>query len=424
MQYFERLLQTKIAELIHHFPAIVLTGPRQAGKTCLLNEVARRFIDPPVDVVSFDTPSDVDRFRRDPDLFFLNHGERMFLDEVQHCPDIFPYLKREVDRTQERFRFLISGNQAFSLMQGVTESMAGRAAILDLWPFSCLERMGAVESSTAAFILRCLRNPDELDSLRGRTFPVSDSLDVLPLMLKGGYPPMLLGRCDAVWLDSYRRTYLDRDIRHLSNVHDLGRFDRFLVMMAARTAQVVNKAFLSSDLGVDNKTVDHWLSMLETGYQLLRLPPWFSNIAKRQVKRPKFHFADIGLALHLAAIRDADTLLNTAAFGHFFESFVVMEVRKLFGHCGERFDAHFWRTGDGMECDLVLQSGPNMVPVEVKHAATLRSDDLRGLRAFRKSVPETADKGVLISMNPMVERIDANVWNMPLGLLLNGVTPS
>lgn len=420
MTYVDRIMQFRIAELIRDFPAIVLTGPRQAGKTCMLREVARRYLAPPVDVVAFDTPSEVDAFRRDPDLFFANHNERMLLDEVQNCPDIFPYLKREVDRTSGRFRFLISGSQAFALMKGVTESLAGRAAILDLWPFCCLERGGESARSVANDIVHYLLEPDALEALRGRRYPVSDTRDVVPLMLTGGYPPMLVEHRDAVWLESYRRTYLDRDIRQLSNVHDLGRFDRFLVMMAARTGQVVNKASLATDLAVDNKTVDHWLSMLESSYQLLRLSPWYANISKRQVKRPKFHFADIGLALHLAAIRNPDTLLNSPAFGHFFESFVVMEIRKIIGHCGVPFDAGFWRTGDGAECDLVVPAGERVVPVEIKHAATLRADDLRGLRAFRSHVPEAAHAGLLISMSPTVERVSSDTWNLPLGLLLNG----
>jgi predicted AAA+ superfamily ATPase len=424
MAYRTRILETRIADLVRQFPAIVLTGPRQAGKTFMLSEIAARCLPPPVDTVSFDTPSEVDAFRRDPDLFFANHNERMFLDEVQHCPDIFPFLKREVDRTKGRFRFLISGSQAFTLMKGVTESMAGRAAILDLWPFACVERCEAVRAGTAADLLRYLRNPNALADLLGQRFPLNDTRDVLPLMLAGGYPPMLLERRDPVWLSSYRQTYLDRDIRQLSNVHDLGRFDRFLTMVAARTAQVLNKSLLAAELGVDNKTIDHWLSMLETSYQVARLQPWFANIAKRQVKRPKYHFADIGLALHLVAIRDPDALLHSAAFGHFFETFVAMEVRKLFGHCGEPFGGWFWRANEQVECGLVIPSGAREVPVEIKHAAKLRTDDLRGIRAFHDSVPESAHEGVVISMNAAVERLTPRIWNLPLGLLLNGLPPA
>lgn len=418
MKYIERYLQSGAEAALKQFGAVVVTGPRQAGKTTLLREIARRKLPSETDSIAFDTPSEMDAFRRDPDLFFANHPGSLFLDEIQNVPDIFPYLKREIDAGTPGRRFLISGSQSFVIMRHVTESLAGRAAILDLWPFCSMERPGRTSPSEAAERLSALENPDSLNAWRGMDFSASDRESVFPLMFAGGYPPLLLDGAGMVWLESYRRTYLDRDIRSLSAVHDLGKFDRFLVMLAGRTGSVVNKATLSGELGIDNKTVDHWLSLLEASYQLVKLPPWYANSTKRLVKRPKYHFGDMGLALHLLAIRQADALAASPQFGHLFESYIVMEIRKLHGHCMRHFNGFFWGSPRGPKCDLVLHVGGRLVPIEIKHTSRPKSDDLRGLRAFMEMYGEQSPLGIVISMNRRVEKLSDRVWNVPLGFLI------
>jgi hypothetical protein len=344
---------------------VLVTGARQAGKTSLLSHVAAEIFGLSATVVAFDTPSEVDAFRRDPDLFFANHPGVLFLDEVQHVPDLFPYIKREIDRSRGRFRFLLSGSQSFQLMKGVTESLAGRVAVLDLWPFALQELVTDSTAPTVEFLER----PESLEKLIGREWPVNDRDDVAPGMLAGGYPPVLLEDGGADWLDAYRRTYLQRDVRELSQVADLGLFDRFLVLVAGRSGTVINKAELGRSLGLDDKTVDRWLSLLETSYQSFALPGYTGNATKRLVKRAKWVFADSGLGLHLQAIRDARGLLGAPHFGSLFEAFVTAEIRKLHGHAGLPWNAHFWRTPRGVECDLVLAAEGRLVPIEIKHGA-------------------------------------------------------
>ena len=418
MAYTSRILENKLARLVQQFGAIVLTGPRQAGKTTLLKEVAQKCC-PGLHYVAFDTPADVDNFRRDPDLFFANYSGPMFLDEVQHVPDIFPYVKQRIDEASGQFSFFLSGSQAYSLMQGVSESLAGRAAILDLWPFCALELRGG-NSSDVAHRLDALEDPTVLEARQGQTFAINDQDDIVPRMLTGGYPPVALGQTDRdIWLDSYRRSYLERDIRGMGSVQDLGRFDRFLTLIAGRTGTVVNKAELSRTLQVDNKTIDHWLDLLKRGYQAYALQPWHANTTKRIVKRPKIHFADIGLALHLQGIRDAEGLRRSPQFGHLFESFVVMEVLKLYGHAARARDIFFWRTAQQQECDLVLSLAGRLVPIEIKHSMTISQRDLLGLTAFMNTYPKEAASGIVISLSPQIAKVHERTWNIPLGWLLS-----
>jgi len=284
----------------------------------------------------------------------------LLLDEVQWVPDIFNYVKREVDRTPGILRFFLSGSQSYDLMRGVSESLAGRAAILDLWPFAvCEPRLGADDAQR---ILDLIAGPERLADLNGMEFACTSGEEVGPAMLRGGYPRVALKQVDIDWLDSYRRSYLERDVRGMAAVHDLGRFDRFLRLVAGRTAQVLNKADLSRLVQVDNKTIDHWLAVLEQGYQVFRLPPWFGNVEKRLVKRPKFHIADAGLGLALQAIRTREALVSAPHFGHMLESFVVMEIRKLYGHLGQTPNLYFWAQPRAHECDLVIEQGGRIAP--------------------------------------------------------------
>jgi len=416
MPYFQRAIEEKVRQLSAKFPAVLITGPRQAGKTSLLEHVTAQLFGDRAGSIAFDTPSEISAFRRDPDLFFLNHPGILFLDEVQHVPDIFPYLKRELDRARRTFRFFLSGSQHFELMKGVTESLAGRVAVLDLWPLAVQEARGRHTATTVDL----LENPARLDDLLGREFRATDQDDVVPAMLAGGYPPVVLEHAGADWLEAYRRTYVQRDIRELSQVADLGRFDRFLVLCAGRSGTVINKAEIASGVGIDSKTVDHWMSLLETSYQIIALPAYFANTTKRLVKRPKWVFADSGLGLHLQAIRDAHGLLNAPHFGHLFESFVIMEIRKLFAHAGIPWNGSFWRTPQGVECDLVLPAAGRLVPIEIKHAASPAANDLTALHAFLDLYKKTARHGILISMHPRVERLSPRIYNLPLGLVLNG----
>lgn len=417
MTYLPRFSEKKIQQLTRQFGAILLTGPRQAGKTTLLTHAARQLFKSNFSTFSFDTPSEMDTFRRDPDLFFLNHPGILLLDEVQHVPDIFPYLKSEIDKTPGKFRFFITGSQHFALMKGVSESLAGRAAILDLWPLAQQE----LYKSNLEHTLHFLENPAALSTLRKKEFPVNDKQHIVPAILNGGYPPVALtGLPPTEWFESYRRTYLQRDIRQLSQVGDLGRFDRFLTLCAGRSGTILNKAEFSRSLSIDNKTVDHWLSLLESSYQMISLPAYHAHTTKRITKRPKWIFADSGLGLHLQGVRDMSGLLSAPHFGHLFEAFVTMEIRKIFSHTGKPWNAFHFRDAVGLECDLVLAKGGLLLPIEIKHTARPTTSDLAPLRCFMELYPKNTPYGLMISLNPKVEQLSPNIFNLPLGMILTG----
>lgn len=414
--YLPRYLEKKLHDLSRAFKVILVTGPRQAGKSTLLGRYSAELFGSAGRTISFDTPSETESFRSDPDLFFQNNPGPLFLDEVQHVPDLLPYLKREVDRAPRGVRYLLSGSQHFPLMKGVTESLAGRVAVLDLWPLATQE----IRSGLIAETVDLLEEPARLEEFRGRDFPASDPEDVVPLMLQGGYPGVALEGGGSDWLESYRRTLLQRDIRDLSQVADLGRFDRFVLLSAGRTGCEINRSELGRTLGIDHKTIDHWWSLLESTYQSLTLPSYHVNATKRVVKRPKWLFADIGLALHLQAIRTSEALLRAPHFGRLFETWVIMEIRKLFGHAARPWAGHFFRTSTRKECDLVLPAGGRLVPIEIKHTSRVRFADLDGLREFRDQYADATDLALCISMNPRVEELQPGVFNLPIGLLLNG----
>ncbi len=351
----------------------------------------------------------------DTDLFLLNNTEMIVLDEVEHVPDILPYLKREIYKNKGKFKFFISGSQHFALMKGVTESLSGRAAILDLWPFSAYEIAKNLHSNT---VINIFNTHQEIKKLIGKNYSSSDNKDIIPSMLKGGYPPVAIQKAGSDWFESYRRTYIQRDIRDLSQVGDLGKFDRFLILCAGRTGSIVNKSEIGQLLSVDNKTVDNWSSILETSYQMIKLPAYHAYTTKRIAKRTKWIFGDIGLALHLQGLDNKKSVLLSPHFGNLFESFIIMELRKLFAHTANIWNAYYFRTAKGLECDLVFEKGAKIIPVEIKHAAKLSNINLGPLKAIINTYPNKVSQAFLISMYPKVEKIHEKIYNIPVGLIL------
>ena len=411
MSYINRGMEAKVLGEMDRYGAILVTGPRQAGKSTMLRQICKEKWGEGWLEFSFDTPKDIASFRQDPELFFLNHPGPLLLDEVQNVPDIFPWLKKEADKSQGRTRFIMTGSQHFPLMRGVAESMAGRVLILDLLPFSRLELRGA----SPLDLVNGLLDPQSLVPLLGKSFPCSDTEAVHPAMLVGGYPAQAVQGLGDLWFSSYRSTYVQRDIRMAGLVQDISTFDRFLMLCAGASGSIVNKANFADTLGVDAKTVDKWLSLLESGYQAVQIPAWSQNTAKRVVKRPKLVFCDSGLGLHLQAIRSADTLAALPHFGNLFEGWVVSEAMRNFACTGMDFNAYHWRTSNGVECDLVLQHAGKLVPIEVKHTAKPSTNDVKGIVAFRREHRE-ASTGILVSMKPTVEWICPGVLNLPVGL--------
>jgi len=353
-----------VRRLARSYPVVGITGPRQSGKTTLA-----RALFPGHAYVSLEDP-DVREFALDDPRGFLGDLKRgAVLDEVQRVPELFAYLQRMVDEDGRAGRFILTGSQQFGLQAGITQSLAGRVAMLALLPFD-LEELRSAK-----------RVPARLDAF----------------LLRGGYPPIYDRRLEpATWFANYVQTYLERDVRQLINVRSLAQFQRFLRLCAGRTGQLVNLSSLGDDAGISHNTAREWLSVLEASYVVHRLPPLHRNFKKRLVKTPKLHFLDVGLAAWLLGIETEEQLRTHPLRGALFETWVVSEYLKGRSHRGRRSNLAFWRDRGGHEIDLVQEEGAKLAAVEVKAGATVAADALRGLTRWRKIAGSAAAKTVLV----------------------------
>lgn len=334
--YQQRQLAPVLRQALASFPAVLITGPRQSGKTTFLQHEAGT----DVDYVSFDDPLERDFATLDPAGFLGRFSSRpVILDEIQYVPQLLSHLKMRIDQTPGQCgRWLLTGSQQFGLMRDVSESLAGRVAILELPPFSHEE------------FLRPTLNE---------------------VLWQGGYPVVALNpeRRD-MWLRSYVATYIERDVRQIRNIPDLRVFNQFINLAAARHAQEFHAADLSRELGISQPSVKSWGSILEASYIAYFLPPWFRNYGKRVVKTPKFYFLDSALVNLLTRQPDPDAALAGPMGGALLEGWVVTEAVKAFMALGRKPDLYYWRSHDGLEVDLLIVINGKLQPVEIKLTAT------------------------------------------------------
>lgn len=346
MRHVPRDLEKQVLLAARSFPATVLSGPRRAGKTYLL-----RRLFPRADYHLFEDPDLVSRFRADPQGFLDGVRPPAILDEIQNVPEVFAHLRARIDRAPRRSgQWLLTGSQEAGLMRNVTESMAGRAAVLQLWPLSARE-----------------------------------TSKVTPL--RGGFPEALARPAAArLWFASYLQTYLERDVRAVSAIHDLARFRRFLGLVASRHGQVVNRTDLAAPLGMSVPGVNRWLDILEVTAQVLLVPPYFESLGKRLVKSPKLYLADSGLACHLLGI-DAEADLRRSPFrGAIAEGFIAAEIVKSQVNAGRRKEIYWFRDRQGLEVDFVVPAaGGGLHLIEVKAAATVTPADAVPMRRLADS---------------------------------------
>jgi len=377
-----RSLSRVIRKALRTFPAVVVTGPRQSGKTTLLKALCG----PTHAFVTLEDPDVRIRAKEDPQQFLDRYRPPVIIDEIQYVPELLSYIKTRIDTDRRPGRWLFTGSQHFGLMQGVSQSLAGRAAVLSLLPFSLAERAGKGETSLAA--------GDWLGKLRA--LPSSGSkVPLSEILLRGGYPEIASRRAvdRQLWCGSYIATFLERDVRNMAHIGDLSQFERFLRLCAIRTGQLLNLSDLARDIGVSVPTAKRWLSVLEAGYQVFLLYPFYRNLGKRLVKSPKMYFGDTALASYLLGLHDRDSLLNSPNFGNLFETMVVTDVLKRFLHGGEMPSMYYLRTRDGLEVDLVLEAGQRLSLFEIKSAMTAwpkHAEPLARLARGLKPTPRTA----------------------------------
>jgi predicted AAA+ superfamily ATPase len=354
MKFVPRLLQVEISRAAKHFPAVILTGPRRAGKTTLL-----RHLFPTASYTLLEDPDVVARLRSDPRSFLDEVRLPAILDEIQNVPEILNYVRSRIDQTPRKMgQWFFTGSQEASLMQGVSESMTGRAAVFHLLPFS------------------------QQESTR-----VS--------LLKGGYPEVLARPTAAsVWFRSYIQTYLERDVRAVSSIRDLATFRRFLSLLASRCGQILNRTDLASALGV---SVPTWVGILETTGQILLIPPFYENFGKRLIKSPKLYFVDSGLACYLLGLESEPQLSRSTFLGPVFEGFVAAEICKAQINAGRRQELYWFRDQQGLEVDFILPTGDRRLTlIEVKSSRTVTPGMAEPLVRLGKAVSRYQTTSVLV----------------------------
>jgi predicted AAA+ superfamily ATPase len=368
-----------LIRLAKSFPVVAITGPRQAGKTTLAKAV---FKDKPY--VSLENPDEREFAQNDPKRFLARFPNGAVLDEVQRCPALLSWLQGEVDQRGVMGDFVLTGSAQFDLIEGITQTLAGRVGRVELLPLSSSELKAANQL------------PNSLSQM----------------LIQGGYPALYDRKITPQdWFSNYVATYVERDVRQLISVRNLGQFQTFLKMCASRTGQLINLTSLGADCGISAVTAKQWLSVLETSYIVTLLRPHHSNFGKRLVKTPKIYFLDSGLAAWLMGIRSAETLETHAARGALFESWVVSELYKKRLNTGLPIDLFFWRDNTGNEVDLIIENEKGLQPIEIKSGSTYASDWSQGLKKWQALAKNSSlEPAILYGGESNFERESLQVW--------------
>ena len=392
MKYRTRALEEKVALYSSHFPILVLTGARQVGKTTLIQHL---FAESHTTIV-FDPLIDVGNARSEPELFFKNNPGPLILDEIQYAPQLVPVLKRLVDKDHTPGTYILSGSQQWGILNSISESLAGRAVIINLMSFN-LDEISSLPPRTR-WLEHVLRE-GRVESLPEAVDPLQDPL--LTYLYKGQLPGVQELPLEVVpaFLDSYVQTYIERDVRLMADISDLALFAQFFRLCGTLSAQEINYSQLGRDIGLTPQTTKRWLEILKQSFQWIELPPYSGNVLKRISGKNKGYFTDTGLLCHSLFLSTPSALPSHPRWGSAVETLVVMEILKIISTIQTPVGIYHWRSHGGGEVDMLLEQNGVYIPIEVKSTARPSKKDTRGIRAFRETYPHlTIGDGIIVHL--------------------------
>lgn len=408
--YIPRFLEKKLLALFRQFPVVVVSGARQVGKSTLLKETFRG----KADYVVFDPVLDVENARNDPDLFLANRKTPLILDEIQYVPALVSAIKRKIDRNRRSGLYLLTGSQQWEVMKALSESLAGRAAFLDLEGFSISE---IVQSRTRPWLDHWFEMHKEGLGVSSKKPLMSGSL--FDQIWRGWLPETHFLEAESIpsFFVGYQRTYIDRDLRQLFAISDWPLFGRFVRLLACLTGQEVNFSQLGRDIGLTPQTALRWTQMLSSTFQWFEVPPFSGNVLKRVSKKSKGYFTDSGLACFFQGISSPQVLSSHPSWGPLFETAVVGEIRKLCSFLPFKPQMYHWRSAGGAEVDLILEKDGVLFPIEIKANSHPRPNDARGILAFQNAYPHlNIAVGLILAPSQSVYPIGKHAWVIPWDL--------
>jgi predicted AAA+ superfamily ATPase len=352
----ERAIYPELKQLLTEYPVVTILGPRQAGKTTLAKHFLKNY-----GYANLEDPEQREIATTDPRAFLASLKERSVIDEIQRVPELLSYIQVAVDQKKANGQFVLTGSHQLSLREAISQSLAGRTALLHLLPLSITELQQA-------------------GILRDADFETHAFTGFLPRIHEQAQRP-------AIAYANYYQTYVERDVRQLIQLKDATLFEKTLKLLAGRVGQVVDYSSLANDVGVDAKTIRNWISILEASFILFKLPPYFENFGKRAIKSPKYYFTEPGLLCHLLGIREPAQITRDPLVGAIFENLVILECVKSQHNQGRPAELYYFRDAKGNEVDLLIPDGRQLKALEIKSAATFKQDHLKGLRRFRSLGP-------------------------------------
>lgn len=407
--YIQRAIEKIVKELTMQYSAILITGPRQVGKTTML----KRLMEDEGNIREYVTLDDMEErnlAKNDPAMFFQIHKPPVFIDEVQYAPELFSYIKIIIDKNHNPGDFWLTGSQIFKLMQGIQESLAGRVAVLSMSSLSQRE-IGGSEAIPFEINVESLR-------INSKNIMPADTNQIFERIWKGTMPALISGRYSDrnIFYSGYVSTYIERDVRELSGTINALKFYNFVTSVAARTGQLVNYKSIAEDADIDQVTAKNWLNIMETLGIIFYLHPYSNNVLKRTIKTPKLYFYDTGLVCYLTKWSDSETAMTGAMSGALFENYVVSEIVKSYQCCGTEPYIYYYRDKDAKEIDVMIEKDGKLYPIEIKKSASPKRSATNVFDIINKS-PLERGTGAVVCMSEKLGAFDKDNLIVPVWMI-------